>query len=95
MIYHYPPPSLLFDSPNTSRRFALGARNVYLVGGTRHAPSRQCRDARVHGHTTTAMHEYRVPAPRPPAPPLRGIDPPRKSRPRLSPGVQVVQGGGG
>ena len=24
---------------------------------TRHAPSRYCRDARVYGHTTTAMHE--------------------------------------
>ena len=24
---------------------------------TRHAPSRHCRDARVYGHTTTAMHE--------------------------------------
>ena len=24
---------------------------------TRHAPSRHCRDARVYGHTTTAMHD--------------------------------------
>ena len=26
----------------------------------RHAPSRYCGDARVYGHTTTAMHEHRV-----------------------------------
>ena len=37
---------------------------------TRHAPSRQRRDARVYGHRTTAMHEYRVhPPPTPPPPP--------------------------
>ena len=32
---------------------------------TRHAPSRKCRDARVYGHTTTAMHdnEYTLPPP--------------------------------
>ena len=34
---------------------------------TRRAPSRHRRDARVHGHTTTAMHEYRVHPPPPPA----------------------------
>ena len=32
---------------------------------TRRAPSSQCGDARVYGHTTTAMHEYRVHPPPP------------------------------
>ena len=32
---------------------------------TRHAPSRHCRNARVYGHTTTAMHEM---PPTPPSP---------------------------
>ena len=32
---------------------------------TRRAPSRHCRDARVYGHTTTAMHGMRTPPPRP------------------------------
>ena len=39
---------------------------------TRHAPSRHCRDARVYGHTTTAMHEIEYISPieytPPPAP---------------------------
>ena len=34
---------------------------------TRRAPSRHSRDARVYGHTTTAMHELNVPLPPPPA----------------------------
>ena len=34
---------------------------------TRRAPSRHCRDARVHGHTTTAMHGMSTP-PNPPPP---------------------------
>ena len=34
-------------APNTSRRFALGARSN----------ARHCRDARVYGRTTTAMHD--------------------------------------
>ena len=44
-------------SPNTSRRFALCASNV-CAWSVKHrgAPSRRCRDARVYGHTTTAMH---------------------------------------
>ena len=52
------------DSPNTSpRRFALGASNVCLVGeNRRHSPSRHCRDARVYGLTTTAMHDTSTPA---------------------------------
>ena len=27
----------------------------------RHAPSRHCRDARVYGHTTEAMHDIETP----------------------------------
>ena len=50
---------------NDSRCFALGASNVCLFRKTRRAPSRQCRDARVHGHTTTAMHDMGTPPPRP------------------------------
>ena len=34
---------------------------------TRRAPSRHSRDARVHGHTTTAMHKLST-SPRPPPP---------------------------
>ena len=45
------------DSPNTSRRIALGASDVCLDGENRHAPSRHCGDARVYGHTTTAVHD--------------------------------------
>ena len=52
-------------SPNISLRFALGANNVCLVDETRRAPSRHCRDARVYGHTTTAMPEMRTPLPHP------------------------------
>ena len=38
---------------------------------TRHAPSRQqCRDARVHGHTTTAMHDIEYISPIEYPPPL-------------------------
>ena len=36
------------DSPNTSRRFALGAMSAWSVN-TRRAPSRHSRDARVYG----------------------------------------------
>ena len=49
------------DSPNTSRfasRLVL-AMSAWSVK-TRRAPSRHCRDARVYGHTTTAMHDMRV-----------------------------------
>ena len=58
------------DLLNTSRRFALGASNVCLE--TRRAPSRHSRDARVYGHTTTAMHKLSAlpnpPSPSPPPP---------------------------
>ena len=54
-----------YGSPNTSRRFALGARDVVCLGGekTRRAPSRSCRDARVYCHTTTSMREMSTPPP--------------------------------
>ena len=35
-----------------SRRFALGASNVCLVGDNPSAPFRHSRDVRVYGHTT-------------------------------------------
>ena len=34
-------------------------------GKTRRVPSRHCRDARVYGHTTTAMHDMSTPPPPP------------------------------
>ena len=54
---------------HATRRTPHGASRLVLAMyawsvKTRHAPSRHCRDARVYGHMTTAMHEYRVhPAP--------------------------------
>ena len=55
------------DSPNSSRRFALGASNVFCLVKTRRAPSRHSRDARVlrsydYGHAQT---EYTSPPPTP------------------------------
>ena len=43
-------------------QIALGLRSTPLPPShwsvkTRHAPSQHCRDERVYGHTTTAMHE--------------------------------------
>ena len=38
------------------------ATSAWLVK-TRRAPSRHGRDARVYGHTTTAMHKLRTPPP--------------------------------
>ena len=46
---------------------------------TRRAPSRRCRDARVYGHTTTAMRDLEY-IPRPPPPP-----PPHSTLPHLWP----------
>ena len=43
------------------------AMSVWSVK-TRHAPSRHCRDARVYGHTTTAMNEIEYTRPSPPHP---------------------------
>ena len=41
------------DSPNTSRRFALGARDVFLVGENLTCSVPLCRKAKVNnGHTT-------------------------------------------
>ena len=45
------------------------AMSAWLVK-TRRAPSRHSRDARVYGHTTTAMHELSTPPPLSP-PPLK------------------------
>ena len=57
-------------SPNTSRRFALGAINVCLsmsawLVKTRRAPSPHSKDARVYGHPTRAMHKLSTPPPTP------------------------------
>ena len=45
------------------------AMSVWSVK-TRHAPSRHCRDARVYGHTTTAMHDIEYLSPIEYTPPL-------------------------
>ena len=63
------------DSPNTSRGFALGASNEWLVGENRRAPSRHSRDARVYDHSTTAMHKLSTPPSAPP-PQYHSRDPP-------------------
>ena len=52
-------------TPHATRRTAHGAsRLVQAMPAwslkTRHAQSRPYRDARVYGHSTTAMNEYRV-----------------------------------
>ena len=41
----------------------LGQAMSVSSSKTRRAPSRHCRDARVYGHTTTAMHGMRTPPP--------------------------------
>ena len=61
--------------PNISRRVALGASNVYAWSAkTGCAPSRNCRDARVYDHKTTAMHDMSTP-PQPPSAPLPSSPP--------------------
>ena len=47
------------DSPNTSRRFELGAIIMMSAWSAknRRAPSWHCRDARAYGHTTTPMRD--------------------------------------
>ena len=40
---------------------APAPQNVCLVSETRRAPSQHCRDARVYGHTTTAMRDNEYP----------------------------------
>ena len=54
---------------NATRRTPHGAWRLVLAMfawsvKTRHAPSRHCRDARVYGHTTTAMHDNEYTPPR-------------------------------
>ena len=51
---------------HATRRTPHGASRLVLAMyawsvKTRHAPSRHCRDARVYGHTTTAMHDVNTP----------------------------------
>ena len=60
---------------HAARRTSHGASRLVHAMSTwsvqaRRAPSRQCRDARVHGHTTTAVHEMST-FPSPPPPPPR------------------------
>ena len=43
--------------PNTSRRCAWCKQVSAWLVKTRRAPSRHCKDARVYGRTTTAMHD--------------------------------------
>ena len=64
-------------APHATRRTRHGAsRLVQAMSAwslkTRHAPSRHCRDARVYGHTTTALHEieYISPIEYTPPPPI-------------------------
>ena len=58
---------------HATRRTPHGASCLVLAMSawsvkTRRAPSRHRRDARVYGHTTTAMHENGYPPPFPPIP---------------------------
>ena len=65
---------LICDLANTSRHYALGGSNVYVVGENPTCSVPACRDARVYGHATTAMREYRVyPNPPPRLPLLASI----------------------
>ena len=49
------------QTPHGASRL-MQAMSAWLVK-TRRAPSRHSRDARVHGHTTTAMHKLSTPPP--------------------------------
>ena len=67
---------------HATRRTLHGASRLVLAVyawsvKTRHTPSRHCRDARVYGHTTTAMHDMSTPLP--PCAPLAAMH----SAPRL------------
>ena len=63
----FPPPQAILSrmqlALHATRRTPDGASCLVLAMPaawsvkTRRAPSRQCRDARVYGHTTTAMHD--------------------------------------
>ena len=64
-------------SPSTSRRFALSAKNIFLVGKnpTCSVPL-HCREARAYGHSATGMHCMIAPMPTAAAARFRG----RKSK---------------
>ena len=65
-------------SPNTSRRFALGASNICLVdeNTTCSVPTLQgCGGLELHGFKTTVMHDMSLPPPRP-SPPRSAPPPP-------------------
>ena len=47
-------------SPHGASRLVQQAMSVWSVK-TRRTPSRRCRDARIYGHATTAMHDMRAP----------------------------------
>lgn len=68
-ITPHPPSPLQWLHPPQSPPLALGARNVSLVGANRRAPSRECSNARVYVHLTTATHEMSHPPPASPPPP--------------------------
>ena len=53
-LWHAVHPS--FDSPNTSRRFALGASDVCLARESPTCSVSALWNATVYGHSTTAMH---------------------------------------
>ena len=88
------PPSLspimyvnYFPSPNPTHSLPsrlVQAMSAWLVN-TRRAPSRHRRDARVYGHTTTAMHKLSTPPPPPPLQPTssrRALSAPSPEHPR-------------
>ena len=51
-----------FRAASTHRGVSRLVQAMYcLVGKTRRAPSRQCKYARVYGHTTTVMHDMNTP----------------------------------
>ena len=64
----------LFNSPNNSRRCALGARDVFLFGAKPMCSVQHCKDARVYDHRTTTIHNIST-RPPPSPPPLRGYIP--------------------
>ena len=57
------PPFMRLAEYLTARRVALGASNVCPVGKNPTCSVRHSRDARVYGHTTTAMYKLSTPPP--------------------------------
>ena len=51
-------------TPHGALRFVQAAMSAWSVKNRR-APPRRCIDARVYGHTTTAMHDSTPPPPDP------------------------------